>query len=223
MKSELSMSLENLGCNQSRKPVVVGITGGSGSGKTTFAKRLLAWFGADAIMLSHDDYYKNRPDMTTEEAAVYDFDCPEAFDTALLVKHLSDLKDGQSVAVPSYDFTTHARVDAVRVVEPAPVVLVEGLLIMCDPELLGMFDLVIYMDADADTKALRRIERDCRERGADLPRALNMYFGIAKPAYEKYIEPFKPQADIILSDALNDRSLEVVARGIKGFFNDARN
>jgi uridine kinase len=211
------MNVENLDRNLTGNPSVVGITGGSGSGKTTFAKRLCAWFGADAVILSHDDYYKSRPDMTVEEAAVYDFDCPEAFDTYLLVKHLNDLKANRSVKTPSYDFVTHTRTDGVCLVEPVPVIIVEGLLIMCDPELLGMLDLVIYMDADIDIAAQRRIERDCRERGADLPRALNMYFRIAKPAYEKYVEPFKRKADIIISDALSDQSLELVARGIRAF------
>ena len=196
-------------------PLIVGITGGSGSGKTTFAERLRARFGSHAAVLSHDDYYKNLPGMTAEEAAAYDFDCPEAFDTYLLVKHLRDLKAGRSVAIPSYDFATHTRTDAAHTIEPAPVIIVEGLLIMCDSELLDLFDLVVYMDADTDTATRRRIERDCRERGATLQYALDMYNSTVKPAYEMYIEPFKHKADVIVADAMDDQSLETVVNDIR--------
>lgn len=192
------------------KTVVVGITGGTGSGKTTFAERLLARLGEDAVAFSHDDYYKNMPGMTLEEAKVYDFDSPDALETGILVEHLRALASGQPVDAPSYDFASHTRTEAARHVDPVPVILVEGMLIMCDPELLDLFDLMVFMDVDPDVRVLRRIVRDCRDRGADLERAVAMYLNTAKPAHEKYVEPFKPRADIIATDALGEHDLEVV-------------
>lgn len=197
-----------------RTCVAVGITGGSGSGKTTFAKRLLAHFGQDAALLSQDDYYRHRPDMTAQEAADYDFDSPDAIETGLLVEHLRMLRDGRPVDAPSYDFATHARTEAARRIEPVPVVLVDGLLIMCDSDLLELLDLTVFMDADPDVRVLRRIVRDCRERGTDLERAAKMYLDTCKPAHERYVEPFKEKADIVIEDALQDAALESVATRI---------
>jgi uridine kinase len=195
----------------SKAPIVIGIIGGSGAGKTTFAERLHARLAPDAAVLSHDDYYKHRPDMTYEEALAYNFDDPAAIDTHLLVEHLRQLKSGCAIEAPSYDFATHARTDAARHVEPVAYILVEGLLVMADPALREMLDFVIYIDVDADTRTLRRIERDCKERGADLSRAIKMYLETTKPAHEVYVEPYKHAADIVIPDALDDEALEVVA------------
>ena len=196
------------------KTVIIGIAGGSGSGKTTFAEQLRQKLEPQAVVLAHDDYYKHLPDMTAQQAISYDFDCPEALDTHLLIGHLRALKDGESVEVPSYDFTTYARTEAARRVEPAPFVIVEGLLILCDPELRSLFDLTVYLDVDADVRALRRIRRDCEERGADLERAINMYFNAAKPAHLKYVEPYKDEADIVISDT-SSNALEAVIDAIR--------
>lgn len=197
-----------------KTPIVVGIIGGSGSGKTTFARRLYERLAPDAVVLSHDDYYKHLPEMTREEALAYDFDNPTAIDTHLLVEHLRLLTAGSSIDAPSYDFATHVRVDGVRHVEPASYILVEGLLIMADAALREMLDFVIFIDADADVRMLRRIERDCRERGADLSRAIKMYLDGAKPAHEVYVEPYKYTADIVITNAQGDRALAVVAAGL---------
>ena len=195
-------------------PIVIGIIGGSGSGKTTFARRLHARLAPDADVLSHDDYYKHLPDMTREEALAYDFDDPAAIDTHLLVEHLRLLKAGCSIEAPSYDFATHARVDAARHVEPVAYILVEGLLVMADATLREMLDFVIFIDVDADVRVLRRIKRDCQERGADLSRAIKMYLDTTKPAHEAYVEPYKHTADIVIPDALDDSALAVIATGL---------
>lgn len=199
----------------SKTPIVIGITGGSGSGKTTFAERLHAALSPDAAMLSHDDYYKHLPDMTYEEALAYNFDDPAAIDTHLLVEHLRQLKAGRAIEAPSYDFAAHARAEAARHVEPVTFILVEGLLIMADAALREMLDFVIFIDVDADTRILRRIERDCKERGADLSRAIKMYLDTTKPAHEIYVEPYKHVADIIIPNALDDRTIAVIAAGLR--------
>lgn len=196
------------------KPLIIGIVGGSGSGKTVFAERLSKKLGPLAVSLSHDDYYKHLPSMTRAEADVYDFDSPDALDTHLLVEHLRALKMGRPIDVPSYDFAAHSRTDDARHVDPAPIILVEGLLIMSIPDLRSMLDLTIFIDVDPDVRALRRIERDCQERGTDLVRAINMYLNTSKPAHEKLVEPFKKEADIIIPNAMNDLALEVIAEGL---------
>ncbi len=201
--------------NPSCKPLVVGVVGGSGSGKTTFAERLRSRLGADSVVISHDDYYKDMSHMTDEEAAVYDFDCPDAFETDLLVEHLRTLAGGKAVDVPSYDYATHARIDGFQRIEPVRVVIVEGILVMCDPALRSLFDITVFVDADDDTRLQRRIERDCRERGATLESAMQMYYEIAKPAHDKFVEPFKNDADMVIFDAMDQEALELVVAAIE--------
>ena len=181
-----------------------------------FAGRLRDSLEEDTVVLSHDDYYKHMPHMTDAEAAVYDFDSPDALDTALLVEHVRSLVNGESVDVPAYDFAAHARIEGARHVEPVPVILVEGMLVMCDPALRSLFDLTIYLDADSDVQLIRRFERDCRERGASLERAIQMYLGTAKAAHERYVQPFRREADVVVPDAANEATLHIVSLGISG-------
>ena len=155
-------------------------------------------------------------DACEAEAAVYDFDSPDALDTALLVDHLRSLMRGESVDVPAYDFAAHARIEGARHVEPAPVIMIEGMLVMCDPTLRSLFDLTIYMDSDTDVQLIRRFERDCRDRGASLERAIQMYLGTAKAAHERYVQPSRREADVVVPNAANEATLDIVALGISG-------
>lgn len=203
------------------RPLVVAVTGGSGSGKTTFAKRLQARLAPDAAVIAHDDYYKDLSAVPFSEQRGYDFDTPDALDTALLVEHLQSLVSGQAIEVPSYDFTTHTRTATTTRLEPVSVVIVDGLFVMCDEALAELFDLVVFIDVDADVRALRRIERDCRERGIGLSDAIQMYLATVRPAHERYVEPAKEKADIVIYDALDDGALEVVAERIARLRKDA--
>ena len=194
----------------SKTPIAIGITGGSGAGKTTFAGRLHAALAPDAVVLAHDDYYKHLPGMTHEEARAHNFDEPAALDTYLLVEHLRLLKAGFPIEAPSYDFVAHARDDAGRHIEPVAYILVDGLMILADDALREMLDYVIFIDVDAETRMRRRIERDCNERGIDHAEALKMYRDFAEPAHELYVEPYKHVANIVISDAMDDRTLAAV-------------
>jgi len=211
-----SSESELKGVGSGGAPLVVAITGASGSGKTTFAERLHERLGHASVVISHDDYYKHRPDMTDEEAVFYDFDSLDALDNDLFIEHLGALKAGKPAEIPSYDFATHSRIDRDKHVEPAPVILVEGLLVIADPALRELFDLVIYMDSDSDVRVLRRVERDCLERGADIARAVKMYLGTTKAAQEKFVEPYKSKANLVIPDGSDRLTLEVVAQGILG-------
>ena len=193
-----------------RATLIVGIVGASGSGKTTLAERLREELGGDAAVIAHDSYYKHLPDMTPEQAADYDFDCPDALDTHLLVEHLSALAAGEAVYVPAYDFAAHARVDRARLVEPARVVIVEGLFVMCEAELADLLDLTVFVDGEQDVIALRRVRRDCAERGATLDRAIEMYLRFTKPAYRRYVAPCRERADIVIRDACDDAAVSAV-------------
>ena len=194
---------------------VVSVCGGSGSGKSTFTGRLLEILGEDAAFIAHDDYYKHTPGMSPEQRAAYNFDVPAALDTHLLVEHVAQLRAGRPVQVPIYDFCTQTRCEQARTVEPVPVVVVEGILVMADDELMEQVDLSIFIDVDEPTRLERRLRRDCGERGWSLENAQRNYEQIVKPAHMLYVEPARAKADIVLNDALDDAALQVLAAGIR--------
>ena len=194
---------------------VVSVCGGSGSGKSIFTGRLLEILGEDAAFIAHDDYYKHTPGMSPEQRAAYNFDVPAALDTHLLVEHVAQLRAGRPAQVPIYDFCTQTRCEHARTVEPVPVVVVEGILVMADDELMEQVDLSIFIDVDEPTRLERRLRRDCDERGWSLENAQRNYEQIVKPAHMLYVEPARAKADIILNDALDDAALQVLAAGIR--------
>ena len=184
------------------------------SGKSTFAQRLLALFPNNITVISYDNYYKPQDHLSFEERIRTNYDCPDALDTDLLVKHLRSLRNGESVDVPNYDFTIHTRKAELTRLEPSPIIIVDGILTFHDERLREMFDIKIFTDADADDRILRRLRRDVRERGRDIDGVIAQYLGTVKPMHGIYVEPTKKYADIIINGGKNKTALDIVATRI---------
>lgn len=194
--------------------IVIGIAGGTGSGKTTMIKRIKKEFNNEITILSHDFYYKKCSHLPFEEREKLNYDHPDAFETDLMVEHLKELKEGRSVERPVYDFVIHDRRDETIGVEPAKVIIVEGILIFEHKELLDLLDIKVFIDTDPDVRIIRRIMRDVRERGRSLDSVINQYLTTVKLMHEEFVEPSKKKADIIIPEGgynvvalqmLNDR------------------
>ncbi len=185
--------------------LVIGIAGGSGSGKTTLMKRLVEQFGSDVAVLSHDNYYKRHDELSFEERAALNYDEPEALDTSLLVYQLDQLRHGRAIDCPVYDFTLHNRSDETVCIEPRPVIIVEGIMIFVDEALRQLMDIKIFVDTDADIRLCRRIKRDVTRRGRTLESVLNQYKQTVKPMHEKYVEPSKRFADLVVPEGGKNR------------------
>ena len=181
-----------------KQRMVIGIAGGSGSGKTTLAANIAHHFGDKISLLRHDDYYKSQKDIPLEERAAMNYDHPSAFDTDLLIHHLDKLKQGVAVDCPTYDYTIHDRSDKTRRVEATDVILLEGILIFEDEALRDLMDIKIFVDTDADVRLCRRIKRDVTKRGRSLESVLNQYQMTVKPMHEKYVEPSKKHANLVV-------------------------
>ena len=176
------------------------IVGPSGSGKTTITKKLMQRFGSDVSVIYHDNYYKAHHDMPYEQRALLNYDHPDAFDTGLLIEAVKKLKKGQGVCCPVYDYSIHDRTDRTIAVNPAKVIIVEGILIFQSRELCREMDVKIYVDTDADVRILRRIVRDVRDRGRSLESVVSQYLTTVKPMHEQFVEPSKRNADIIIPE-----------------------
>lgn len=180
--------------------MVIGIAGGTGSGKTTITRRLVERFGGDVSVIHHDNYYKAHHNMTYEERVLLNYDHPDAFDTDILIEHLKLLKQGQTIFCPVYDYSIHDRTDKTIAIRPTRVIIVEGILIYENRELCDQMDIKIFVDADADVRILRRIERDVRDRGRSLESVINQYLSTVKPMHEQFVEPSKRRADVIVPE-----------------------
>ena len=180
---------------------IIGIAGGTGSGKSTLTARLREQFGENEVsVINHDSYYKRHDELPYEERCKLNYDHPDSFDTDLLVEHLQALRRGETVQVPVYDYTIHNRSDKTVAVSPAPVVIVEGILIFASAELCDMMDLKVFVDTDADVRILRRIVRDVKSRGRTLDSVVTQYLTTVKPMHEQFVDPSKRKADLIVPE-----------------------
>ena len=183
------------------KVTIIGIAGGTGSGKTTLVKRVTAAFNnEDVLVLNHDNYYKRHDELTYEERCQLNYDHPDSLETDLMVEHLKKLKKGETIECPVYDFTVHNRSDETLVINPARVIIVEGILIFTDPWLREQMDMKVFVDTDADVRILRRLVRDVKERGRTIESVVSQYLNTVKPMHEQFVESSKRYADIIVPE-----------------------
>jgi len=183
------------------KRLLIGICGGTGSGKTTLAKKICDALGEEnCLLIAMDRYYKDDNSLTFEQKAARNYDHPDAFDNELLLLHINTLMNGGSIECPSYDFATHSRMPYFTHEESKKVIILEGILLFADPRLTDLMDYKLFVDTDADVRILRRIMRDVKERGRNLDSVVNQYLTTVKPMHERFIEPFKRVADIIVPE-----------------------
>ena len=180
--------------------IVIGIAGGTGSGKSTLIQNIKRQFSNEITILSHDFYYKAHDNMTYEQRCELNYDHPDAFDTDLMIEHVKQLKQWKEIKRPVYDFTIHNRVDETVTVQPSKVVVVEGILIFENQQLLDLCDMKVFVDTDADVRIIRRILRDVKERGRTLESVVNQYLTTVKLMHEQFVEPSKKKADIIVPE-----------------------
>lgn len=196
--------------------LMIGIAGGTGSGKSTLTHRIKECFGENVTVLMHDNYYKAHDDMTYEERARLNYDHPNAFDTGLMIEHIKQLRAGEDIICPVYDFSAHNRSRETITVHPNKVMIVEGILIFECKELTDLMDIKIYVDTDADVRILRRILRDVDERGRSLDSVVSQYLTTVKPMHEQFVEPSKKYADIIIPEGgKNQVALDIIMQRIQ--------
>ena len=180
-------------------PLVIGVAGGSGSGKTTVVRRIVDSLGSDHVtVLDHDRYYRDRNDLRLEERAALNYDHPDALETDLLVRHVRELKSGKPVDVPQYDFTRHARLSETETFQPRRALIVEGILVFTDAALRDLMDIKVFVDTDSDTRFIRRLQRDVAQRGRTMDSVIDQYQNTVKPMHLEFVEPSKRYADIIV-------------------------
>lgn len=203
--------------------VVIGIAGGTGSGKSTFTNRLRDRFPDDVAVLYHDNYYRRQDDIPFEERKKVNYDHPSSLETDLMIEHLKLLKQGIAVDCPVYDYSLHNRSDKTIHVEPRPIILAEGILLLADPLLRDLIDIKIYVEADADERILRRIVRDVKERGRDLNNIVSQYLTTVKPMHYLFVEPTRATADIVINSGMNDVAFDIVQSKIKLLLDEKKN
>jgi uridine kinase len=199
--------------------LVVGIAGGTGSGKTTVARNIVRTLPrGSSVLLEHDGYYRNFGHLTAEERAKINFDHPQSLETELLMEHITALRQGRPIEKPVYDYVTHTRSPRTVRVEPVPVVVVEGILIFTDEELRKLFDIKIFVDTDADMRVLRRLQRDVAERGRSVTAVIEQYYSTVRPMHLKFVEPSKRWADIIIPEGgHNEIATDLVIEKLRRF------
>jgi uridine kinase len=202
---------------EQKSPIIIGIAGGTGSGKTTVANVVLSRVGTSSIALvPHDAYYKDLNELPVTQREQVNFDHPGSLDTPLMIDHLLQLREGKSVEIPIYDFTTHSRTSRTTHLEPQPVILVEGILIFAEPDLREMFDVKIFVDTPPDIRFIRRLERDINERGRTVASVIQQYQSTVRPMHLEFVEPSKQYADVIIPEGgLNTVAMDMMVARIE--------
>jgi uridine kinase len=200
-----------------RQPLVIGIAGGTGSGKTTVAKKLRDGLPGRCLLIEYDSYYRNRSDLRFEERAKLNFDHPEALESELLAEHLKELRAGRPVEVPRYDFVKHLRMPETRRAEPARVILVEGILVLVEEAVRAQLDIKIFVDTDPDIRVFRRVRRDLEERGRTFSSVRDQYYATVRPMHLQFVEPSKRWADLIVPEGGENKvALDVLLAKLHG-------
>lgn len=199
------------------RPVIFSVAGGTGSGKTTVARNILQRIGQQNIAyVPHDAYYIHQSNLSLEERRRTNYDHPDSLETSLMIEHIHQLVSGKAVDIPVYDFTVHLRTTQTTHVEPAPIILVEGILILAEPELRKLFDVKIFVDTDADLRLIRRLQRDMQERGRTFDSVINQYLTTVRPMHMEFVEPSKRFADVIIPQGgRNEVAIDMVAARIR--------
>ena len=201
---------------------VIGVAGGTGSGKSTFTNRLKKEFGNQVTVIYFDNYYRRRDDMPLEERALVNYDHPDALETDLLISNVEKLVNGIAVDEPVYDFTVHNRSDKVRHVEPSRILIIEGILALHDSRLRDLMDIKIFVEADADERILRRVIRDVKERGRDVEGIARQYLTTVKPMHYAYVEPTRYLADMVINSGKNQVAFDLVKTKIYEILNSSK-
>ena len=188
-----------------KRPVIIGVTGGSGSGKTSVSRAIFdSLNGHSLLMIQEDSYYKNQDDISFDERVKVNYDHPNAFDTDLLIEQLGDLLEWKAIDIPVYDYVQHIRSKQTVHVEPKEVIIVEGILVLNDPRLRDLMDIKLFVDTDDDIRIIRRIKRDMEERGRSLDSIIDQYNSVVKPMYHQFIEPTKRYADVVIPEGVSN-------------------
>ncbi len=195
--------------------IIIGIAGGTGSGKSTFTNRLKEEFGNDVAVIYHDNYYRRQDEVPFEERKKVNYDHPDSLGTQLLLEHLRLLKDGMPIKCPVYDYSQHNRSDRLLRIEPRKIIIVEGILLLADKRLRNLLDIKIYVEADADERILRRVVRDVKERGRDIDNIVEQYLTTVKPMHYLYVEPTRAMADIVINSGMNNVAFDIVRSRIQ--------
>ncbi|MEE9598829.1 MAG: uridine kinase [Anaerolineales bacterium] len=207
---------------KNKTSLVIGIAGGTGSGKTTIADYILETVGPEKIaFLPHDAYYRDQTDLTYEERSQVNFDHPASLETELLIEHITNLRNQQTIHLPDYDFKTHSRTNKTIQINPQPIILIEGILILAEPELRNLFDLKIYVDTDADIRFIRRLKRDIEERGRTTESVINQYLETVRPMHLEFVEPSKRYANVIIPEGgYNFVALDLIVARIESMLQE---
>ena len=205
-----------------KRPVLLGITGGTGCGKSTITQEILKNLPEESIaIIEQDAYYKDQSNLSFENRTKTNYDHPDAFDTPLLVKHLKLLLEGQAIEKPIYDFSIHNRIENTIRVEPKDIIILEGILILQEIEIRNLLDIKVYVDTDPDVRIIRRITRDMKERGRTLESVINQYLSIVRPMHLQFVEPSKRYADIIVPEGGHNLvAIDIIATKVQSILNN---